>query len=135
MSRRKEELVQPFYQSNFLNPMLTSVRRFRIGWLSKAHISFKQFLHVRVKDNFEGPNERSRVTSCRDGTELPRYSGIRNVANFLKLSIALLPPLHAQSGSFEDRWTLLMNPQISLAIDLNFYCSIPLESKYGSYAK
>jgi hypothetical protein len=28
-----------------------------------------------------------------------------------------------------------MNPHFSLAIDLNFHCSIPLESNYGSYAK
>lgn len=132
--RWKLESAQPlsayFLQYN-LNANLR--RRFHIEWCYKSPIPFSHFLHIRMKDNFEGSNESACVTTGQNGTELSQLAGTEMLRVFETLHGSPSNPSATECTVFEDRWTVLMNPQSSVAIDLKLVRAIPLDSEDGDY--
>lgn len=109
-------------------------RRFGLAWISKEHISSLKFDDLRVKDNVEGSNDSTLVASCRNGAEVPQYSGIQMLRIFQMLQISATTTAMSQLVSFENCWTVLISRQSSLGINLKLLISITLENSEGDYA-
>jgi YT521-B-like domain len=108
-------------------------RRFQIKWCCKAQTPFSHFLHIRVKDNFEGSNESTCITLCNNGTEISQLAGTEILRVFETLHGTPPSPSTRECAVLEDRWTVLMNSQSFVAVHLKLLYSIQLDSDDGDY--
>ena len=109
-------------------------RRFGVAWISKERISAMRFHDLRVKDNVEGLNNSSLVTSCRDGAEVSQYCGTQMLRIFQAIQEHVSPTTYSQFVTFEDSWTILISRQSYLKISVKLQTSITLENNEGDYS-